>query len=137
MLREHRNAALTEYVLFLRYGGDAAGSLLVEIVFSSQAGFNVISKRMFSQGRVTESEKTSYRQEKGIHIPVRIEFNGPNHRIFTLKQTKVNEPIDPAVFEASSLGLRRGDRMADWIEHRVQVFDGKKFVPVEQFKAQR
>jgi len=50
--------------------------------------------------------------------------------------TKVNEAIDAAVFEASSLGLRRGDRMADWIEHRVQVFDGKQFVPIEQFKAE-
>ena len=45
--------------------------------------------------------------------------------------------LDPAVFEISSLGLRRGDRMADWIEHRVQVFDGKKFVPLEQFKSGR
>jgi len=137
MLRERRNAAVTEYVLFLRYGDDAPGSYLVEIVFSSQAGFNVISKRLFSQGRVAKLEKTSYLREKGVDIPVRIEFNGSNHRIFTLKQTKLNEPIDPAVFEISSLGLRRGDRMADWIERRVQVFDGKQFVPVEQFQSGR
>jgi hypothetical protein len=140
LLRERRNAAATEYVLFLRYGGDGDNSHLTEQVFSAEAGFNVTSTRSFSHGRVAKSEKTSYRQEKGIYIPVRIESDSPNHRVsrvFTLKQSKLNEPIDPAMFEMSSLGLRRGDRLADWIERRVQVFDGKQFVPVEQFKSGR
>jgi hypothetical protein len=132
MLRERRSAAATEYVLFLRYGSE-----LVENVFSSQAGFNVVSKRRFSQRRVTMSEKTTFRQEKGIFIPVEADFNARTLCHFILKQSKLNEPIDPAVFEISSLSLRRGDRLADWIEHRVQVFDGKQFVPVEQFKQSR
>ncbi|MEE8451682.1 MAG: DUF1559 domain-containing protein, partial [Thermoguttaceae bacterium] len=53
-----------------------------------------------------------------------------------LKQTQVNEPIDPAVFEISSLGLQDGDRMIDLIENQMHVFDGKKFrlVPAEKFK---
>ena len=137
MLRERRNGAAAEYVLLLRYGGDEPDGFLVEEVCSSQSGFNVISKRTFSQGHVTKSEKTSFRQEKAVYIPVKVEINDRGDRVFTLKQSKLNEPIDPAVFNMSSLGLRRGDRVADWIEHRVQVFDGKQFVPVEQFKSGR
>ncbi|MFH1923484.1 MAG: DUF1559 domain-containing protein [Planctomycetota bacterium] len=48
----------------------------------------------------------------------------------------MNEPIDPALFEVQTLGLRYGDRMVDRIENRMEVFDGKKFVPADKFKLQ-
>ena len=161
VLRQRRNGTATEYVLLIRYrcsdDNDMSANVIGEDVFSSAAAFNVVSHRTFEQGHLVSSEQRTFQQEKGIFIPARIEFQtyqGPNnphgdphskhamgamtsHRIFTLQQTKVNEPIDPAVFEMSSLGLRRGDRVADWIEHRVQVFDGKELVPVERFKSGR
>ena len=161
VLRRRRNGTATEYVLLIRYrcsdDDDISANVIGEDVFSSAAAFNVVSHRTFEQGRLVSSEQRTFRREKGIFIPAKIEFRTyqdphnvcgdphskvavgtmTDHRVFTLKQTKVNEPIDPAVFEISSLGLRRGDRIADWIEHRVQVFEGKKFVPVEQFKSGR
>jgi hypothetical protein len=153
IVRKRRNGTATEYVLFIRYRGsadDVSENVVSEAVFSSQSGFNVVSRRSFMQGRLYRSEQRRFRQEEGEFIPERIEYREyqlpsvkgstgamTSDRIFTLQQSKVNEPIDPAVFEISSLGLRRGDRMADWIERRVQVFDGKQFVPVEQFNAGR
>jgi len=150
MLRERRNRTATEYVLLIRNCYSDGGCMMDERVYSSEAGFNVVSDRRIQRERLITTKQTDFRLEKGIFLPVRIEskdYQTPKakdaadvlfwRRISTLKQTKVNEPIDPAVFEISSLGLRRGDRMADWIEHRVQVFDGKQFVPIEQLKSGR
>jgi hypothetical protein len=151
VLRQRRNGTATEYVLLIRYRcsdeDDMSDNVIGEEVFSSDAGFNVVSHRNLIQAHIESSEQCTFRREKGVFIPAKIEFRHYewsttriptdemiSHRVFTLKQTKVNEPIDPAAFEISSLGLRRGDRLADWVEHRVQVFDGKKFIPVEQFK---
>ena len=50
MLREHRNGTATEYVLLIRdrcYGG---GHMMDERVYSSQAGFNVVSDRRMQRG---------------------------------------------------------------------------------------
>lgn len=141
VLREYRKGTTTEFVLFTRTR-NGYGSR--EIVFSSEAGFNVVSMRLFTQRCLERSERTCFRQENGVLVPTRIEFkhyqrpDGKNatgalamHRIFTLKETKVNEPIDPAVFEIQSLGLEKGDCMADRIENCVKVFDGRQFVPAE------
>ncbi len=153
ILRERRNGKGTEYALFIRYRtseDNVSENCVSENVFSSQAGFNVVARRSFMQGHLYSSEQCHFRQEKGVFIPDRMKYEHYGHRgaknstdvltsrrTFTLKQSKLNEPIDPAVFEISSLGLRRGDRLADWIEHRVRVFDGERFVPVEQFKPSR
>jgi hypothetical protein len=151
IVRQRRNGTATEYVLFIRYRGsedDVSDNVISKTVFSSQSGFNVVSRRSYMRSRLYRSEQCRFRQEKGVFIPERIEYRQyqlpsvkgstgamTSDRVFTLQQSKVNEPIDPAVFEISSLGLRRGDRMADWIERRAQVFDGKRFVPAEQFNA--
>ena len=58
------------------------------------------------------------------------------HHVCTLTKTRVNGPIDPAVFEIPSLGLCDGDRMVDRIENRMEVFDGQQFVPADKFKLQ-
>ena len=83
----------------------------------------------------------------GIFIPYYFEFKKyedrntegaprlpTQHRVFTLKDTQVNEPIAPAVFDIQSMGLRSGDRMVDRIEHEMYVFDGKELVPAAKFK---
>lgn len=142
-LRERRKGAAKEYVLAVR-------AMPYEVVFSSVAGFNVISEKFIGpHGELVQSQEYKFRKEKGVFIPCEVEFNKyedrsskdsrrlpTQHRVFTLKKTQVNEPIDPAVFEIQSLGLRYGDRMVDRIENRMQVFDGKKFVPANQLKLQ-
>jgi hypothetical protein len=156
MLRERRNGTATEYVLLIRHSYPDGGCMMDERVYSSEVGFNVVSERRMQRERLVSTKQTGFRQEKGIFLPVRIDSKGYQtpkakdyqtpkaqdaadrlfwHRISTLTQTNLNEPIDPAMFEISTLGLRPGDRMADWIEHRVQVFDGKQFVPAGHVNA--
>ena len=148
-IRERRNGAGMDYVLMQRFKSVESNSTL-KMVFSSAAGFNVVSVECSVQGQPWQTlQQYTFRKENGVFIPSEVEFNSyddrstkeswrlrTQHRVFTLKKTQVNEPIDPAVFEIPSLGLRRGDRMADWIENRMGVFDGKQLVPADKFKRQ-
>jgi hypothetical protein len=144
-LRERRRGAVTEYILSTQVGGGSAW----EKVFSSSAGFNIVSDNiLLEQGQPRQTWRYTFRTEKGVFIPSEVEYNmyqddpitkdssrvPTQHRVFTLKTTRVNEAIDPGVFEVQSLGLRRGDRMIDEIENRFLVFDGKTFVPVPRRK---
>ena len=141
-LRRRRNGTDQEYVLVV-------GLTPHEVVLSAAAGYNVISDKFGnSAGQLHQSEEYKFRKGKGVFVPSEIEFKqydeseqGANstrkliqHNVFILNKTQVNEPIDPAVFEIHSFGLRRGDRMVDRIENRVEVFDGKQFVPADSFR---
>ena len=138
----------TEYVLTNRFK-PVGSNLIWKLVFSSEAGFNVVSMEFRRQEQVESASQYTFRKEKGVFIPCEVEFNRyydrgtkdssrlpTQHRVFVLKQTRVNEPIDPAVFEIQSLGLQDGDRMVDRIENRMLVFDGEQFVPADKFKLQ-
>ena len=98
---------------------------------------------------MVQARRVRFRSENDVFIPYCIEcdsYQNPRdegstcsltfHRALTLKESHVNEEIKPSVFEVKSLGLRYGDHMADWIEHRLFVYDGKKLVPAEEFKFQ-
>jgi len=140
-LRERGTGAGMEYVLIRGFKLDGTA----KIFFSSKAGFNVVSFEFQNQRRLRQSENYTFRKENGVFIPCRVEFsmwegNGgkgskalpTQHRLFTLLKTQVNKPIDPVMFEVSSMGLREGDRVADLIEDRLEVFDGKHFVPAPE-----
>jgi hypothetical protein len=146
-LRVRRKGAATHYVFAQRFKGAGAGGL--ELVFSSEAGFNVVSQEFVVQGQPVQIDHYKFREQKGAHIPWDVDHEKyedrgekdpkrlpAQHRVYTLKQTQVNEPIDPAVFAIESLGLRPGDRMVDRIENQMQVFDGTKLVPANKFKLQ-
>ena len=137
-----------EYVLTRRDRPFELGGVS-EWVFSSKAGLNVVCLRGLQRERERGSRCYTFRKENGVFIPSNIEFTryrdqGPGessrklveHRVYVLKETRVNEPIDPAVFQIQSLGLRDGDRMVDRIENEMFVFDGKKLVPAREFKLQ-
>ena len=114
-LRERRRGAITDYVLttHLRDGGG-----VWEYVFSSDAGFNIVSDRfLLEQGQPRQTWHYTFRTEKGVLIPSEAEYNTyedrttkdsnrlpTQHHVFTLKTTRVNEAIDPAVFECSRWG---------------------------------
>ncbi len=138
----------TEYTLTQRFKPVGSG-LIFEWVFSSEAAFNVVSREVREKGKLIDSQQYKFRKENGVFIPYEVEINRyddrsskdskslpTQHRVYTLMQTQVNEPIDPAVFEIHSLGLQDGDRMVDLIENQMHVFDGKKFqlVPADKFK---
>jgi len=57
-----------------------------------------------------------------------------SHRIFKLRESSLNQPVDSEAFELAGLGLEYGDRVADEIERQLQVYDGEKLVPAEEFK---
>ncbi len=148
VLRVRPKGADTEYIFTQRFKPVGSGHIF-EWVFSSQAGFNVVSREVRQKGQLVDTQHNKFRKEKGVFIPYEVEINRydnrsskdskrlpTQHYVYTLKQTQVNEPIDPAVFEISSLGLQDGDRMIDLIENQTHVFDGKKFqlVPAENFK---
>jgi len=144
-LRKRRQGADTEYVVaFLGYG-----RMSHEDVFSSAAGFNLVSETILTQGQPYQTRQYTFRKQSGVFIPTKFEFKmfedrntkdstptPTQHHVCTLMMSQVNEPIDPAVFEIPSLGLRSGDRMVDRIENRMEVFDGKQFVPADKFKLQ-
>ena len=52
------------------------------------------------------------------------------------KDVRINEPLNPTVFEIGHLGIQYGDRMADRIENRMMVFDGERFIHAEDFTLQ-
>ena len=101
------------------------------------------------QGQLRQTEQYKFRKVNGLFVPYEVEFKRyedrstkgsqpvlTQHRVFTLKDMQVNEPIAPAVFDIQSMGLRYGDRMVDRIEHEMYVFDGKELVPANKFKLQ-
>ena len=147
-LLKRPNGADTEYILSQRMKPAGSGQVY-QLVFSSAAKFNVGSQEFVVQGQPEQTQHLKFRKEGGVFIPYEVEFNRyddrsskdkkhvpAQHRVCILKKTQVNEPIDPAMFEIQSLGLRYGDRMVDRIENEMQVFNGKNFVPVNQFKQQ-
>jgi hypothetical protein len=138
----------TRYVFTQRLKPVEAGQVF-ELVFCSEAGFNVVSEEFRTQGQPEQIQQYTFRKEKGVFIPSAVEFRRyedrgteqsrrlpTQHRVYTLTQTQVNEPIDPIVFTAQSMGLQYGDRMVDWIENQMYVFDGKELVPASKFKLQ-
>lgn len=122
------------------------------IVLSSAAHFNPLTYKLVSLGRTEVEMNWEYRQEGEICLPSRYEMkryewanpregepqdedaNLVSHRIFTLRESSLNQPVDPEVFELASLGLEYGDRLADEIERKLQVFDGEKLVAAEDFR---
>lgn len=143
-LHQRRKGEGTEYVLDNRYKPSGNGS---ELIFSTEAGYNLTLESVIFSGQPVQTQEFTFRKERDVFIPQKVEFKQyyeqeatapksppAQHRLFTLTKSQVNEPIDPAVFEATSLALREGDRMVDWIEHRMMVFDGKQFVPADKFK---
>jgi hypothetical protein len=148
-LAQRQNGDATEYVLTIRHPDPAGGTdrLVQTMVFSSKAGFNLVSYRMLSVGQLHKTLQWSFRQEEGIFIPSEYEFKKYKrsdtenaqliaHRHFTLKDVRINATLDPTVFEVECLGLQYGDRMADLVENRLMVFDGEQFVPAKQFQLQ-
>ena len=144
--RTPADGSATEYVL-TRRNPDPAGGVdrsTSTSVFSSDAGFNLVSYEMSCFGKPEQTRRCSFREVEGIFIPSEFEYKHFRwadveeayltlHRRFTLKEVQVNEPLEPGVFEIENLGLEYGDRMVDRIENRLTVFDGKQFVPAEQF----
>lgn len=148
-LTQRQNGDATEYVLTIRHPDPAVGTdrLVQTMAFLSKAGFNLVSYTMVSSGQPHSTLRCSFREKDGVFIPSEYEYrkfknsdvDGAyliRHRHFTLKDVRVNETLDPAVFEIEHLGLRYGDRMVDRIENRLMVFDGERFVPAEKFKLQ-
>ena len=150
VMRERPKGTGKEYVLTRRFKPVGSGHVC-EYVFSSETDFNLVSSIFRTKGQPVQSKQYKFRKEKGVFIPYEFVFMlydnrsskdskslPTQHRVYTLKQTQVNEPIDPAVFEIGSLGLQDGDRMIDLIENQMHVFDGKQFqfVPAEKFKPQ-
>jgi hypothetical protein len=145
-LHVHSTGAVTEYILSRQFKPEGSG-ITSKQVFSSEAGFNIVSESLFIQGQPEQTKQYTFRKEKDIFIPFEVEiklFEDRNnkdskhlptqHRVFTLTKTQVNEPLDPTVFEVQSLGLKPGDRMGDRIENQMLVYDGKKFVPADTFQ---
>ncbi len=145
-LRVRENGSGSEYVLTQRFKPIGSGQIF-EWVFPSEAGFNVVSREFRMNGQIQAVQQFKFRNENGAFIPCEIEYKRyedqstkdperlpTQHHVFILEQTRVNAPIDPAVFEIQTLGLREGDRMVDRIENRMEVFDGKQFVSVDKFK---
>jgi uncharacterized protein DUF1559 len=136
-LRVRPKDAGTEYVLTRRFK-PAELDTIAQWAFSSEAGFNVVSVEIRMRGQLWEVQHNKFRKENGIFIPHEVEvtrYDDQNakdsptqHHAYVLKQTQVNEPIDPAMFEIQSMGLKKGDRMIDLIENQTHVFDGKEFV---------
>lgn len=144
---------VTEYTLTIRHpGDDGEGNNHVEtIVFSSAAGYNALTYRTISFGRRELEMSWEYRNDDGIYLPSRHEvrrYNWANpredepqdadsnlvsHRIFKLRESSLNQPIDSEAFELSSLGVKYGNRVADEIERQLQVYDGEKLIPAEEF----
>ncbi|MGO8751027.1 MAG: hypothetical protein ACLQNE_34205 [Thermoguttaceae bacterium] len=144
-LRVRRTKTDSEYVLTQRMK-PAESQMFFELVFSSAAGFNVVSNEFRQQEQSIHTIRYTFRKEKGILIPTVVEKKRPwegstvqspmEHQICTLRETQVNEPIDPAVFTIQSIGLHYGDRVADRIENEMFIFDGKELVPANKFKLQ-
>lgn len=142
-IRVYREEGSTEYVLTQQM--KSVGSAQLEFVFSSEAGFNVVSMKFSRLGQDVETRQYKFRKEQGVFIPTDVEHKSygdggdkqpTQHRVYTLKQTRVNEPIDPAMFEVQTMGLQRGDRFVDRIERRMAVFDGEELVLASEFKLQ-
>ncbi|MHC4402409.1 MAG: hypothetical protein ACYTG0_22315 [Planctomycetota bacterium] len=145
---------VTEYSLTIRRPSDDGGvdRHVRTIVFSSAAGFNPLTYELISFGRREVEMSWEYRKDGGIYLPSRYEirrYNRANprdnepqdadanlvsHRIFKLRESSLNQPVDSEAFELASLGLEYGDRVADEIERQLQVYDGEKLVPAEEFK---
>ena len=153
-IEQRQMDGVTEYVVTIgRPSEDGREAPHVRtMVFSSAVRFNPTIYKMISYGRPEVEMSWEYRQEDGICLPSRYETkrfewanpreNEPqdedsnlvSHRIFTLRESILNQPVDPAVFELASLGLEYGDRLADEIERKLQVFDGEKLVAAEEFE---
>ena len=131
VLRVRSKGAGKEYVLTQRFKPIEAGNVW-EYVFSSEADFNLVSLESRAKEQLAQSKQYKFREEKGVFIPYEVEYKmyedrsskdskrlPTQHRVYTLKQTLVNEPIDPAVFEIKSMGLQDGDRMVDLIENQM------------------
>ena len=138
VLVERRKGEVTQYVATERYKTSEI-DFVTELVFSSDVDYNIVSRTFLRRKEQTVYAKQyEFRNEKDIFIPFKVEEKNieGDETTYTLTKTELNGPIDPAVFEVSSMGLSEGDRMADWIEHRMSVFDGKQFVPADKFKLQ-
>ncbi len=152
-LVQRQTDGVTEYLLTIRHpSDDGEGNNHEEtIVFSSAAGYNALTYRTISFGRREVEMSWEYRNDDGIYLPSRHEIRRYNwvnprenepqdadanlvsHRIFKLRESSLNQPIDLEVFKLSSLGVKYGYRVADEIERRLQIYDGEKLVPAEEF----
>jgi hypothetical protein len=107
----------------------------------------MVSYEMISFGKPEQTRRCTFREVEGVFIPSEFECKRfrwadveegylTEHRRYTLKEVRVNEPLEPGAFEIETLGLEYGDRMVDRIENRLTVFDGERFVPADQFRLQ-
>lgn len=152
LLQRKVNGA-TEFTLGIRYLNEDGGVNHVRtIVFSSDVRYNPTSYKMASLGRPEVEMSWEYRREGGVVLPSRHEIrryewanpredepqdedaNLVSHRIFTLRESSLNKPVDAKAFDVLSLELEYGDRVADEIGRRLQVYDGEKLIAAEDFK---
>jgi len=140
---------VTEYSLTIRRPSDDGGvdRHVRTIVFSSAAGFNPLTYNLISFGRREVEISWEYRKDGGVYLPSRHEirrYNWANlrdnepqdadanlvsHRIFKLRESSLNQPVDSEAFELAGLALEYGDRLADEIERQLQVYDARSSSP--------
>ena len=122
------------------------------MTFSSAAGFNAVAYWAISFGMPEVEMSWEYRKYGGVYLPSRFEMRryawanarddepwDPDenlilHRIFTLRESSLNQPVSPESFELAGLGLEYGDHVRDEIEGELRFYDGEKLVAAEEFK---
>lgn len=145
---------VTEYFLTIRKFSDdgAVERSSRTMTFSSAAGFNAVAYWAISFGMPEVEMSWEYRKYGGVYLPSRFEMrrydwanarddepSDPDenliiHRVFTLRESSLNQPVSPESFELSGLGLEYGDHVKDEIEGELRFYDGEKLVAAQEFK---
>jgi hypothetical protein len=119
---------------------------VVETIFDASVGMNVVSYALIMAGdKLHKQRLLQYRNQDGIYIPMDVVWKSWDlyepgakfpriARHFVLKESTLNERIDPKTFTLEEFGLRYGDRYADYIEKKQSIFDGTKLVPAKDFQ---
>jgi len=103
------------------------------MVYSSNAGFNVVSSSFTVNNILIENQEWDYELINGVYLPVKITKNSFDRKngdlnkksTSTFTEQKVNHPINEEVFTYKSLGLQEGEIIEDKIDNKVYIYKNK------------
>lgn len=143
-IEERKIGDTTDYHVIMpsRVQGDE-NILLIEMIFSENNGFNIISYEMVYHkvedvNIVIKRERLEYKKFDEVYVTCqKLEqtFDIPSgklkkERTITFKNQKVNEPIPTKTFTYKNLGLKNGDAFIDKIMEMEYIYQDEELIPV-------
>jgi hypothetical protein len=140
-VEKRTNGSTIEYRVQIPGKVSPTDYLLMEMIFSGEKGFNIVSfETTDSDGRLFQKRTWDYSLVNGVYLPnktIEQNFEHKNGNLvyekkYIFRNSQINHSIPEKTFTYKNLGLKNGDKFVDKIENKEYTYQDANLIPITE-----